>query len=146
MNPISIYLAGPFDKYGNYPDWRDYIKEKIPEVHFFDPRFDTKQGCIAVFVSGDLGGVEQCDCTLTYVKKPHGDTGTTIETTHANAKDKLTILCLDKEIGFVSPMIIGISRRVLVGFDAAILYIKNLASVGLQNEFEAAYRTMNMLQ
>ncbi len=122
------------------------LKKKFLRCIFFDPRFDTKQGCIAVFVSGDLGGVEQCDCTLTYVKKPHGDTGTTIETTHANAKDKLTILCLDKEIGFVSPMIVGISRRIFVGFDAVILYIKNLASVGLQNEFQAAYRTMNMLQ
>ena len=74
--------------------------------------------------------------------KSNGDAGAIVEIAHGNAKEKLTILCLDKEIGFVHPMVLGIARRVIVGLDVGIVYLQNLATVGLSKEYEAAYKTM----
>jgi len=144
MKPISVYLAGPFMPWGEFPDWRDYVKEKLKDkqITFYDPRFDTDQGSIATFVSQDLAGVENTDCTFYFMDRSNGDAGAIIELAHGNAKKKLTILCIDKEIGFVHPMILGISRRAITGLDVGIIYLENLANVGIENEFQASYKTM----
>ncbi len=143
MKKIKCYLAGWFVPFEEYPDWRDFVKEKLKDaMDFYDPRIDTKQGSIATFVYEDLGkGVEGSDI-LFYFVTDSGDVGSAIECERADCRGKLVILCVDRKVDVVHPFLIGIARRVLIGMETGIVYLENLARCGLANEFEAIQKTM----
>ncbi len=140
---LSCYLAGYFVPWGQHSDWRDFVLQELQDaIRFYDPRVDTDQGSIAMFISQDLAGVESCDCVFYFLTKSQGDVGAAIECTHAHAKGKLVILCIDQGLGFVHPFLLGIARRVLIGMDAGVSYLSLLSEYGLENEFQAAYKMM----
>lgn len=111
-------------------------------MDFYDPRTDTKQGSIASFVYQDLvNGVDSCDIVFYYVTDP-GDVGSAIECGRADCCNKTVILCIDKRVNVVHPFLIGIARRIILGPEAGIVYLKSLAKYGLENEFKAIEETM----
>lgn len=143
---IRCYLAGAFVEYNKYADWRDFVKEECKdcEIEFHDPRYDTQQGSIATFVSGDLNGVESCDITFLFYTSPKdtndvADMGGPMEGSHANAKGKIFVLCIDENVGFPNPFCLGVARRVLIKLETGIEYLKEISKWGLKNEFKAAY-------
>lgn len=150
MKRIKCYLAGAFvsfGEYGEYDDWRDFIKEKLgDEMEFYDPRTDTQQGSIATFVYQDLvNGVEGNDVVFYFVTGS-GEVGAAVECERAECKNKLVVLCIDREVNVVHPVLFGIARRVVIGIETGIAYLQNLAKYGLESEFEAIYQTMKDCQ
>ncbi len=143
MKKVRCYLAGGFVPFGGYADWRDFIKERVgDEMGFYDPRTDTKQGSIATFVYQDLvNGVDGSDIIFCFVTNS-GDVGSAIECARADCKDKLVVLCIGRNVDVVHPVLLGIARRVLIGIETGVIYLKNLAKLGLEKEFEAIYQTM----
>lgn len=140
---LSCYLAGSFVPWGQYSDWRDFVIQQLQNtVKFYDPRVDTDQGSIATFVSQDLKGVEDHDCIFYFVTEPQGEVGAAIECSHARDKGKLVILCINQDLGFIHPFLIGIARRILIGMDTGISYLSLLSKYGLENEYQAAYEMM----
>lgn len=138
MKKIKCYLAGWFVSLDKYPDWRDFVQEQLKDVmDFYDPRRDTKQGSIATFVYEDLvDGVEGSDVVFYFVTNA-GDVGSAIECERAECKDKLVILCIANNVKVVHPFLIGIARRIFIGMETGIAYLRNLAKYGLENEFQA---------
>lgn len=134
---IRCYLAGWFVPFREYPDWRDYLKEKLAGImDFYDPRYDTFRGPIADFVSGDLRGVEQSDMVF-YFATDSGEPGSAIECEHGRLGSKLVVLCVDKNVNAIHPFLIGIVHRVLIGMEAGEKYLALLSECGLENEFQA---------
>lgn len=145
MKKIRCYLAGAFVPFGKYADWRDFIKEGLgDEMEFYDPRTDTRQGSIATFVYQDLvNGVDGSDVIFYFVINSGDEAvGAIVECARADAKNKLVVLCINKGIAVVHPVLFGISRRVFIGAEAGITYLHHLAEYGLENEFEAIYKTL----
>lgn len=142
MKKIKCYLAGSFVALEEYADWRDFVKEELKEVmNFYDPRIDTSQGSIALFVTQDLSGVDANEMVFYFVTNV-GDVGAAIECERAECKGKLVVLCISKEVHIVHPFLLGIARRVFIGIETGINYLRNLARCGLENEFEAIYKTL----
>ncbi len=142
MKKIRCYLAGGFVPFEGYPDWRDFIKERVGgKMDFYDPRTDTDQSSIATFVYQDIKGVESCDMAFYFVTNS-GDVGSSIECAWGNAKNKHVVICINGGVGLVHAFLIGIARRVFIGAETGIIYLHNLAEYGLENEFEAIYKTM----
>lgn len=143
MQKIKCYLAGGFVSFGKYPDWRDYIKEELSDLmDFYDPRTDTNQTSISTFVYEDLAGVESCDLVFYFVTSI-GDVGASIECERAHSRNKLVVLCVKAPgVTIVHPFLIGIARRFFIGIDTGVTYLKNLTELGLDNEFQAIYKTM----
>ena len=141
---LSCYLAGSFTPWRQFGDWRDFVAEQLKSViKFYDPRIETKQGSIATFVYQDLAGVESCDCTFYFLTRAQGDVGAASECAHANAKGKHVILCIDRDLDFVHPFIIGMARRVLIGLDSGVSYLSLLSNYGMDNEYKAAYEMLH---
>lgn len=140
---IRCYLAGAFVSFGTYSDWRDFVKEQLGDLmEFYDPRTDTHQGSIATFVYQDLvNGVEGGDVVFYFVTSS-GEVGAAVECERAECKNKLVVLCIDREVNVVHPVLFGISRRVFIGIETGVAYLRNLAECGLENEFKAIYQTM----
>ena|SRR3989344_8891943 len=146
MTKIRCYLAGGFVPFGQYKDWRDYVKERVGDkMEFYDPRIDTDQSSIATFVYQDLRGVGSCDIVFDFVTG-WGDVGETAEDQEGNSKGKLVVLCINDGVRLVHPFLFGISRRVFMGMETGIVYLLNLAEYGLDNEFEAIYKTKEEIE
>lgn len=142
MQKIRCYLAGSFKSFEGYEDWRDLVKERLGGlIDFYDPRKETSQTSIATFVFQDLAGVESCDVVFYFVTGI-GDVGAVAECTWGLAKGKLIVLCVKDGVEIVHPFIIGICRRMFIGMAVGLAYLKNLAELGLENEFQAIYKTM----
>ena len=146
MGKIRCYLAGAFVPFERYADWRDFVKERLSDladkIEFYDPRTDTRQGSIATFVYQDLvKGVEGSDMVFYFVTNS-GDVGSAIECERAECRNKLVILCINERVNFIHSFLLGIPRRVIIGIDAGLDYLRNLAELGLDNEFEVIYRLM----
>ena len=140
---LRVYLAGSFQKFGGWPDWRDYVIERCTKhaIEFYNPRSETDQGCIASFVAGDLAGVRSCDVVFCYLTGS-GDIGASIECEHGRMNKKNIVLCADKSVTVVHPFLLGIARRFLIGPDTGIQYLKYLAKAGMEHEFDAIYAVM----
>ncbi len=141
MKRIRCYLAGSFTAFEGYADWRDYVKEKVSGMDFYDPRTDTNQGSIATFVYQDLSGVDGCDVVFYFVTNS-GDVGASIECERGNSRNKIVVLCVKEGVGIVHPFLIGISRRMFIGIEVGAKYLSNLSECGLDKEFDAIYKTM----
>jgi len=144
MKKIRCYLAGWFVPMDGYEDWREFFKEKLKnDMDFYDPRTDTKQGSIALFVYQDLvNGVDRSDIVFYYVTDS-GDVGSAIECGRAECCNKPVILCIDRKVvNVVHPFLIGIARRMIIGPEAGVAYLKSLAKYGLENEFRAIEEVM----
>lgn len=136
---VKCYLAGHFGLFGKYEDWRDFVIERCRnKIEFYDPRFDTKQGSIATFVSEDLKGVENSDIVFYFVTGP-GEVGAAIECAVGLCKEKLIVLCIDEGVGMVHPFLLCIARRVFIGIETGVEYLEKVAQYGLNNEYRAAY-------
>lgn len=136
---VKCYLAGHFGSFGEYEDWRDFVIEKCRnKIKFYDPRFDTKQGSIATFVSEDLKGIENSDIVFYFVTNS-GEIGAAIECAVGSCKGKLIVLCIDKGVVMVHPFLLGIARRVFIEIETGVTYLKKVAQYGLNNEYRAAY-------
>lgn len=143
MKEITCFLAGPFKAYDEYPDWRDKVRAEVKitnyKIKFRDPRFDTKQGSISTFVSGDLKHARESHVCLLY-DNAEDVVGGSIEAKEADSHNRLVIFC--SEFNTTHPMILGIARRVYIGLDSAIRYLTLLSEYGLENELTAAYQML----
>lgn len=143
MKRIKCYLAGAFVSFNGYSDWRDFFIEKLKDlIDFYDPRVDTHQGSIATFVYEDLvKGVEGSDIVLYFVSDIC-DVGAAIEAERGECKNKLVIVCIDKNVRFVHSFLLGVARRIFIGVESVLVYLRNLAVYGLENEFVAIEKTI----
>ncbi|MEK7646971.1 MAG: nucleoside 2-deoxyribosyltransferase domain-containing protein [Patescibacteria group bacterium] len=143
---IKVYLAGAFVPYMTYLDWRNYVKERLDhDIDFYDPRKDTNQTSIAHFVYEDLErGVVESDLVFYFVTGV-GDVGAAAECAFGIAKGKFVVLCVNDGVRMVHPFVLGMGKRVFIGLDAGMAYLKNLAKYGLKDEYTATYDTMKEL-
>lgn len=143
---VKVYLAGPFIPYGKYLDWRNFVKERMGYViDFYDPRKDTNQVSIAHFVYEDLErGVAGSDLIFYFVTGM-GDVGAAAECAFGIAKGKFVVICVNDGVRIVHPFVLGMGKRVFIGLDAGMAYLKNLAKYGLKDEYAAVYDTMKEL-
>ncbi len=139
----SCYLAGGFkpytDKSGKvWTDWRDYVKQELGrKITFIDPRFDCDQTSIASFVSSDLRYASECDMTFVYDSGANSS-GRVAEAATAVAKKKLVVLCMATNMS--EPMLCGLAKRIFVGLETGIKYLRALAEAGLESEVKVAYQ------
>lgn len=136
---IVIYLAGPFTN----PDWRDRVLRAVPQHTYFDPRRNRQYSCVAIVDDDLLRGVEKSDLVFGYYPEGCIDQGTDIELGDAFGK-KIPII-LANENKFQNPLLSGIAKRHFTTLDAGIVYLNNLKSIGLEEEFEAIYKTIEDL-
>jgi len=140
---IRCYLAGWFEPYGEHKDWRDFVKKELEgRMLFYDPRFDTKQASIATFVYEDLRGVEGGDIVFYFMTHNSGDVGSSIESERGNCKNKLVVLCLGEDVKVPHPFLLGTARRMLIGLETGVAYLKKLAEYGIEDEFRAISELM----
>ncbi len=138
---IQCYLAGSFIPFGGCEDWRDYVESNClcGKISFYDPRSDTEQESIASFTSQDLKGVGSSDVIFCFMDKNAGEVGSAAECGFGLAKNRMVILCIGEDVDFPHPFMLGLARRVIIGLDAGIEYLKGLADYGIENEFAVAY-------
>lgn len=143
---IKVYLAGSFVPWASYLDWRNYIKERLGHaIDFYDPRKNTNQISIAHFVYEDLErGVAESDLVFYFVTNV-GDVGASAECAFGIAKGKFVVLCVNNDVKMVHPFTLGMGKRVFIGLDAGMVYLRNLVKYGLEDESKAIYATMKEL-
>jgi len=151
---ITIYLAGRFMKYRGYPDWRDYLVEKINEeledlplgqevdIKFYDPRTDTPQGKgFAKFNDCDREGVLSSDIVFFFDIAPDNvqeDPGAVNEATIGIENSKIVIFCT--EMSVIHPMFGNYcSGAISIGMDSGIEFIVTLVEHGIDS-FEAYHQ------
>jgi len=144
---MKFYLAGPFrpiEKNGKqYSDWREYIKAKVKNHKFIDPR-NNNQSCPATFTNQDMESVINSEGVFLYRPNigeiiggawEHG-----IACGATKCGKKIPTIYVDEK-SFPFPILTASAKRTFTNLDAAVIYLNFLKS--WDKEFEAIYKYLD---
>jgi hypothetical protein len=129
--------------YKDYPDWRDFVRQKVPKHSFIDPR-NNRQDSPIYFIPQDIQSVISSDGLFHY-RSPFGEAiggacehGIALgynELAPLVGKEKIHVIYVD-ELGLQFPFLDSSAKRSFSGLEFAIKYMNFLET--WDKEFEAA--------
>lgn len=125
---MKVYLCGPINGCtdAEAKNWREYVKTRLPDT--LDPMRRDYRGredqCVNEIVELDKIDVVNSDVLLVNYDKP--SVGTSMEVLYAFERAKLVVVVCRPDVA-LSPWLRYHAHQVVHSFDAAILYIRQIA-------------------
>ncbi len=120
---MRVYLAGGF-----YSDWRQQIKDALPQLEAYDPEFDGPQNASYAFVHGDLAAIDDADLVIAHYPGGYNSHGMAAEMGYAAAL-KIPVYYIDTT-GVPDLFLTGLSKRLFTSIPDFVSWWKRREETG----------------